>query len=352
MLNRRKFVTDLFTGTVGAALLGVDTSGMLDFAVKPLRVFDFHCHPGLFPTKGTPGYAGDESFIKTVNEMSTGSLAGAFFSLVADAKILKIEATGVRAVRSFEPGEAWQDYQRQMGDLKKLLDLTDAKIATKLSHFDKYNKKGHVAAFISCEGGDFLEGKIDRLNQMYEDGVRSLQPAHYAPSELGDIQTAAPVHNGVSKFGREVIQAMNKLGMLIDVAHATYQTTKAIADISTAPIILSHSILEIAGKPVPRAISADHAKLVAQTGGVIGMWPSGFNENFDAFIENTLRMIEAVGIDHVGLGTDMDGNYKPVLNSYLQLSQWVIALRSKGLSEQELYKLTEGNARRVLKVVL
>ena len=71
---------------------------------------------------------------------------------------------------------------------------------------------------------------------------------------------------------------MNRFGMLVDVAHASYQTTKDVASATDAPIMLSHSILEMeTGRPIAkRAISKEHAKLVADTGGIIGAWPSGF----------------------------------------------------------------------------
>jgi membrane dipeptidase len=65
-----------------------------------------------------------------------------------------------------------------------------------------------------------------------------------------------------------------------------------------------------------------------------------------------MRLIDAVGVDHVGLGTDMDGNFEPVFSNYKQLPDWVTALRSKGLSEADVAKVVGGNAVRVLNKVL
>jgi membrane dipeptidase len=118
--------------------------------------------------------------------------------------------------------------------------------------------------------------------------------------------------------------------------------------------MLSHGILQLEGRrPLSnRAVTVEHARLIAQTGGLIGVWPSGFNTSFDEFVDNTLRMVEAVGIDHVGLGTDMDGNFKPVFDSYRQTSQWLAGLKSKGLSDDDVRKIAGGNARRLLRKVL
>ena len=199
-----------------------------------------------------------------------------------------------------------------------------------------------------------MEGDAGKLEQMYEDGVRSLQIVHYHPNELGDLQTESPRYNGLSSAGKEVVKRMNKLGMVIDLAHATFETTKAVDDVSDQPIILSHSMLanDSTHPLARRLISSDHAKVIAQTGGVIGMWPSGLNKSFDDFIENTLKLIDVVGIDHVGLGTDMDGNFKPVFTNYLQISQWIEGLKSKGLKEEEVGKVVGGNVKRVLEKIL
>lgn len=352
-MNRRKFFQSTATALAGASLLGVESSA---FAAnqKQRMFFDFHTHPGLFPAKGTPGFKGEEAVLKTVTEMNTGHLTGGFFSLVADLPLIKIGPDGVKPSGAYAAGEGWKEYKRQLAILKDYIKTLPVTYATKGSDLDKALKSGKVAAYISVEGGDFLEGKVDGLDEMYADGVRSVQIVHYHPNELGNLQTEAAQHDGLSKEGVEVVKKMNKLKMVIDVAHASFDTVKKVVDTTDSPIILSHSILAMdANRPIAkRAISVEHAKLIAKTGGVIGAWPSGFNTSFDEFIDNTKRLVDAAGIDHVGLGTDMDGNFKPVLDSYLQLPKWADALKTKGFSEEEVSKITGGNAQRVLNKVL
>jgi len=353
MINRRSFIQNSAVVVAGTSVLGfnpVDDSLLASDCLS----FDFHCHPGLFPTKGSPEFAGDHIITRTLMEMKTGQLTGAFFSLVADMKLIKAGPDGVKPVRSYEADEAWAEYARQLKIVKEIIQHASLKLASQKNDLSNAFKEKTTAAFLSCEGGDFLEGKLERIDQMYEDGVRSIQLVHYHPSELGDLQTEPPQHHGLSAFGKESVRRMNKLKMIIDVAHASFETTKQVADLTDSPIILSHSILQVAGtrQISKRAISIEHAKAVAKTGGVIGAWPSGFNTSFDDFIDNTLRMVDEIGVDHVGLGTDMDGNFKPVLNSYLQLPQWIKALKEKGLNEDELRKVAGGNANRILTQVL
>ena len=316
--------------------------------------FDLHCHPGDFNHRGMPDYAGDQAFTKTTSDMRAGGLTAAFFSIVGDATLLSRDAKGiVVSNRKLSEGEAWADSEKQLNTFDELAKRENISLATSVGHMQQLGKRGQIAAFLSCEGGHGLEGKLDHLDDLYARGVRSLQLVHYAQNTLGDVQTLPPVYNGLSGFGRDVVRRMNRLGMVVDVAHASFSTVKATVDSTSDPIMLSHSHLQSDTNPHPRLITVEHARLVSSTGGLIGAWPSGFaNRTFADFVDQTMRLIDAVGVDHVGLGTDMDGNFKPVFSNYKQLPDWVTGLRSKGLSDPDVAKVVGGNAVRVLNKVL
>ncbi|MBX2900884.1 MAG: membrane dipeptidase [Cyclobacteriaceae bacterium] len=346
MFTRRKF---LQTSAVLAAAPLFAHKGF-PITEAPIPVIDFHTHPGLFFAKGSEKFLGEAALSKTLTEMKTSSVLGAFISLVADARIISVGAEGVKPAGNFKPGEAWADYKRQLQLAQACVAEGGFTLATTTTSL----KEQTVSAFLSCEGGDYLEGDAGRLEEMHRDGIRSIQLVHYHPNELGDLQTEASQHNGLSAAGKQVIKRMNKLGMLIDLAHASYATTRAAALASDAPIIVSHSMLQTDSvHPLAkRQISKEHALVVAKTGGLIGMWPCGLNKDLNDFADNTLRLIEVVGIDHVGLGTDMDGNYKPVVSGYPQVQAWLAALAQKGLTKNDLEKVASGNAKRVLQHVL
>src|SRR5579883_2304388 len=351
--NRRQVLQQLAAIPLALQPLFSQPRGGIDF-LKRHPAIDLHSHPGMFPRRGAAEYEGDHAFAKTAAEMRDGALTAAFFALVSDAVILSRTPEGkVGASRSFAPGEAWADCQKQLKSFQELAAQQKIGLATTVARMDELRKEGRLAAFLACEGGDCLEGAIEHLDDIYARGVRSLQLVHYAQNNLGDSQTLPPVYNGLSAFGRDVIRRMNRLGMIVDVAHAAFPTVKAAVDITSAPLLLTHTHLQTPAAPHPRLITVEHARLVSSTGGVIGAWPSGFaNRSFADFIDQTMRLVDAVGVDHVGLGTDMDGNYQPVFSSYRQLPDWVGGLRAKGLSEAEVAKIAGGNALRVLGQVL
>lgn len=357
-MTRRRLLGNLGAAAVAAASypeISVADDAHLDAAIQLLRVnpaLDLHCHPGMFARRGASTYGGDELVRRTVDDMHVGHTWGGFFSVIADSVLLERGPDGISVNRDFDPGEAWALYKKQMSDLKELLSTMPAAEAHVAEDVELLHSEGSIAAFIGCEGGHCLEGRVEHLEEMSNDGVLLLQLVHYAMNDIGDLQTLDPVYNGLSLFGRDVIQAMDCLGMLIDVAHASFETVVNVAELSKNPVVLSHSQLKTDQKRHPRLIEPDHAKVVADTGGVIGMWPSGFgNDTMQDFVDNTFRLIDLIGVEHVGLGTDMDGNYKPVFDSYRQLPKWTAGLLERGLSKEEVAKVVGGNVVRVIKAV-
>lgn len=335
----------------GASLLPDLGFGFPGLSEKKPAIFDLHCHTGRFFAKGNSTYPGDEAFSKAIREMNQAGVNGVFLSIVSDISLLRITDKGVVVDSKLEKGVAWESYKNQLAILTGLAQGQNAQIGKTPADLKNPEK---VNLFLSCEGADFVEEDIDRLDEVYEQGVRSVQLVHYVPNNVGDLQTADPLNGGLSEYGKSIVRRLADLGMVIDLAHASFETVKGVAEATGVPLLLSHSIL--AGDPnrpiAARALSKEHAQLIAQTGGVIGAWPSGFSKDFDDFVENTLRLIDVVGVDHVGIGTDMDANFQPVINDYFGVEKWLQALSEKGLSQAEVEKIAGGNAKRLLDKIL
>jgi len=275
-------------------------------------------------------------------------------SAVADFAVLRPDpATGLRAVRDFRPGEAYADYQRQLAGIGEAVAAAGAEVATSAADLDRAARDGRIAVLLGCEGGDFLEGDLGRLEPARASGLTVLTLVHYRVSEIGDVQTEAPVHDGLSRLGRDVVAESNRLGIVIDCAHASFATTMAVLETSSQPVIISHGQLGYPGTSHPRLMTAPHAAAVAEAGGLVGAWPCGITSRSLAdFGTEIIRLTEAAGPDHVALGTDLDGNYRPVLTSYDQLTDLARLLQDRGLASDRVHQILGGNALTLLHSIL
>jgi len=315
---------------------------------------DLHAHPGRFFLSPAPDATAfersmGEPFVdRALADMRAGKVSAALFSCVADAKLLELSGQGLRAAREFEPGEAYADYRRQLAILQTLKSRHELAPGLTSADVRAAQRRGQLAGVFAVEGGDFIEDRIDRVGEAFRDGVRSIQLVHYHINQLGDIQTEAPVHNGLTPLGKAVLREMNKVGMLIDLAHASYAVARDAVEVSTRPVMISHTNLVTAGVSHPRLISHEHATLVAAAGGVIGSWPSGIgHRTFADYIDSIRRLVDAVGIDHVAIGTDMHANYKPVFRNYRDWSLIPAALLARGFAEKDVSKIMGENFLRI-----
>jgi membrane dipeptidase len=314
-----------------------------------------HAHPGLFSLSAPPYSTSAERSLgepfvdRALADLHAGRVSAALFACVADSRLLESFGEKLRASREFEPGEAYSDYQRQLIKLQTLRGRHEVARGLNPADVRAAQRRAQTAAVFAVEGGDFIEDRPDRVGEAFADGVRCIQLVHYHINQLGDIQTEAPVHNGLTPLGKAVVAEMNSAGMLIDLAHATFAVTKDAVEVSTRPVMISHTnLVTPGGVSHPRLISHEHAALVAAGGGIIGSWPSGFGQRtFADYIDSIRRLVDAVGIEHVAIGTDMHGNYRPVFRNYRDWSLIPAALLARGLGEADVSKIMGENFLRI-----
>ena len=312
---------------------------------------DIHAHPGRCFLGGidpaspvVQALGGASSIDSALASMLDGGVSVVNASTVADLAVLQVGATGIRAIRDFEPGEAKADHDRQLAALENATSTDRVAAIECADDIRAAHRTGVPGVFVSAEGADFLDGSLDGLAHAYDSGVRSITLVHYRTNELGDIQTEAQVHGGLTAFGRDVVREMNKLGIVVDMAHATFETTVDALEISSQPVIISHSHLASAGADHPRLLSAEHARMVADAGGLIGAWPSGIAAlTLGDFADEVCRLVDEVGVEHVAIGTDLDANYKPVLTRYDQFPELATMLGSQGLTAADIDRVLGGN---------
>jgi membrane dipeptidase len=281
-----------------------------------------------------------------VRDAAAAGMTAVVLATVSDLAVLRPDpVSGLRAGWDFRAGEALADHRRQLGGLRSAVAAAGAPVATSAAEVDQAARDGRTVVLLGCEGGDFIDGDLRRLEEARAAGVTVLTLVHYRVNELGDVQTEAPVHGGLSRLGRDVVAECNRLGIVVDCAHASFATTKAVLEVSSQPVIISHGQLGRAGASHPRLLTAAHVAAVAAAGGLIGAWPAGVTSRSLAdFADEIIRLIEAAGPDGVAIGTDLDGNYRPVLTSYAQLEDLDGLLCDRGLPTQHVRQILGGNA--------
>lgn len=303
--------------------------------------FDLHAHPGrCFLADGTGARGAD-----AIADIRLGGMAAVTWATVSDRLVLSIVDSAVRAHRDFEPREAYTDHRRQLDGIAGELAALGLDVARNAQDIVDAHERGESAAVLACEGGDFVEGDLGRIEEAHAAGVRLVTLVHYRQNNIGDLQTEPPRHGGLSDAGRDVVRELNRLGMIVDLAHATEQTTLDAIEVSSVPIVVSHSHLAAGVGSHARLLRDAHARAVADAGGVIGAWPAGVAcSTLDDFVDEIVRLVDLVGVRHVAIGTDMDANYKPVLTAYAQFADVDERLRTRGLTTADADAVLGGNA--------
>lgn len=226
---------------------------------------------------------------------------------------------------------------------------------------------GRLALAVGIENGAPLEGRLDRVRYFRDRGVSYIGLVHSEDNHLCDSSMEPdPEHrwNGLSPFGREVVREMNRLGILVDVSHATDEATRQVLELSAAPVIASHSGLRSRTPGFERNLPDDLVRGIAESGGIVCL---AFGSYFlrDAYrtthaaadlatvrdaAEAIDRTVKIAGVDHVGLGSDFDGVGFPLPRELADVSMYpnlVRELLSMGYGEEDLAKILGANFLRV-----
>lgn len=312
-------------------------------AMAGTPIVDLHAHPGAFIRRVT-----GELPLAALAELRGSGVGAAFFCAVADGPVIRREPGGIRNYRDPVAGELHREtlgqlrrvrVRAQEGRVRMILAPSDVAVA---------QREGVPGALLACEGGDALEGQAARVRELHELGVRSIQLVHYRVNELGDIQTEAPRHGGLTAAGADVIAAMNRLGMIVDGAHASPATLRGILAASRRPIIVSHTG-PARLRSYARHLDDDLLRAVAARGGVVGVWPLARpGETIDVFLQSLDYVRALVGIEHVGIGTDMTGmSTFTSVRTYGEFAAVPAALLARGYAEGDVRRILGGNLMRV-----
>lgn len=245
--------------------------------------------------------------------LTEAEMPGPDIDLAGEMKRSGLSAICMTFATDYQRGDAYDRFLKGLASMDRQLERNHMQRSLTPAEIRTAHKKGQPTVIQAVEGGHFLEGHIERVGEAYHRGLRQLGLLHDSDASvpLGDVYTNPPRYGGLTAFGTAVIKECNRLGILIDLAHANVQTTEMALKVTTRPVIISHTGLntQLGSNPRmaemmrPRLISKEQAKMVADAGGAIGVWTHLADTPLD-YARNIRALVDVIGIEHVCIGTD------------------------------------------------
>jgi membrane dipeptidase len=324
-----------------------------------------------------------------IPRLREGGVGAVFFALW-----VPVDVVGRAATRRAQAllGSVIQQIERHSADLAlcaSSADVTEARVADK------------IAVLLGIEGGHAIDNSLDSLREFYARGVRYLTLTHSAATDWADSSNSPPRHRGLTGFGKEVIQEMNRLGMLVDISHASDATFYDVLEASRAPVIASHSCCR-ALCDAPRNLDDAMIQALASRGGVLHITfhnaflsqeyadanralsrqsaareqvlsrRYGANEarkmiegqrwndemiragklpqvSWEKIIDHIDHAVRVAGALHVGIGSDFDGAFMPAgMEDASKFARITEGLLERGYAEPDIRKILGENTLRVM----
>ena len=300
------------------------------------------------------------AFHTDISRLRKGKVSGQFWSVYAPSTLSGSQA----AIATVEQIMFVRAFIERFPD--------DLVFATSADDVIKAQKSGRIASLLGMEGGHCIDESLTILEMFYALGARYMTLTHNHNTSWADSATDEPRLGGLNSFGKQVVQKMNQLGMLVDLSHVSKEVMIDALSIATAPAIFSHSCAR-ALVDIPRNVPDDVLSLLTKNGGVCMVaFVSDFVSNefaqwfadkdkresdappivtFEHVADHVEHIREVAGIDHVGIGADFDGaTDMPIgLNDVSTYPLLMDTLSSRGWSLPELEQLRSGNILRVLR---
>ncbi len=328
-----------------------------------------------------------DPFHSDLSRFKASGITGEFFSIYVSGDLFRTGGAMRRAMDLIDVTyRATEKYPDQLMQCTTAADIRLAK------------KHGKMCVLMGIEGGYAIENSLGALREFYRLGVRYMTLTHNVTHDWADAHNDTPKNNGLSDFGKEVVREMNRLGMFIDISHVSEKVMNDVLDISTAPIIASHSSARALSDHT-RNVSDAVLKRVAKNGGVImvNFYPSfldartnkeeneraarlkpqidalkekykddklAFNEAerkllaenpifvtpYTTIVDHIDHIKQVAGIDNVGIGSDFDG--VPFLPAGMSGSEDLVLVTyemlRRGYTETEIRKVLGENLLRAM----
>jgi membrane dipeptidase len=293
------------------------------------------------------------------------------------------------AVFAMGPVEAGAGVRAAWGQIERIGQLaarhaSDVVLARTADDVRQARRDGRIAVLIAVEGGHLIEDSLDVLREYREAGATYLTLTHGAHTGWADSsgihEPLAPMHGGLTEFGREVVRELNRLGMMVDVSHVSDGTFRDVMRTSAAPVVATHSSCRAVALQ-RRNLTDDMIRAIADSGGVVQInFSAGFvdpdfphidTKTFERWwklpeeqrgkltdhmtplsllVDHVDHAVQLVGPEHVGIGSDFDGVYAlpEGMEDCSKLPSLTAALLERGYAADDLRKVLGENVLRVM----
>jgi membrane dipeptidase len=307
-----------------------------------------------------------------IPRLRAGAIGGQFWSVWVPADLAEPDAV-IQALEQMDVVHGFIERYPDTFALATTADEVEAAFAN-----------GRIASLLGLEGGSMIGSSMPLLRNAWARGVRYMTLTHWLTTRWADAATDAPRHGGLTRFGREVVREMNRLGMLVDLSHVSPDTMTAALDVSEAPVVFSHSGA-LAVCDHPRNVPDEILRRMPLNGGVVmAVFLGGFvsqplrnhfltakdvddgdpaagrrwmaehpgpTATLSQVADHIDHLRDVAGIDHVGIGSDFDGG-EPLPDGLTDVSCFPALLGEllrRGYSDDDVRKVAGGNVLRALR---
>ncbi len=316
---------------------------------RRILTLDSHCDTPMWFPKGIRFDRRDPNVLVDLHKMTEGQLD----AVVMAAYLEQRERTD----EAFLAATAKAD--RILTQIEKMAaaNCTAMDIAYTPADLPRLKRDGKKAVMLAIENGYAIGKDLSLLRHFRDRGIVYMTLCHNGDNDICDSARGQGEHGGLSAFGREVVREMNRLGLMVDLSHAAKSSFYDALELSDAPIVCSHSSCR-ALCDVPRNLSDEQLKALAKKGGVaqVTLYKGFLRKEGEATIldaiEHLNHMVNIMGVEHVGIGTDFDGDGGiPGCASASEAINFTRRLMSERYSEADIAGIWGGNFLRVMQVV-
>lgn len=345
ILNGDKSMIPLFEWLIGEAL----SYGYARKLHSRMLTLDTHCDTPMKFDQQIRFDCRDPRILVDLHKMSEGGLDATI--MVAYLRQLERDKASLEA--------AYAKAERLLTEIEHMVAVNadSVAIAYTLEDLYRFKREGRKALMLGIENGYAIGDDIARIEHFRRRGVVYMTLCHNGDNDLCDSAKGNAEHGGLSELGRAAIREMNRVGMMVDLSHAAETSFFQAIETSCMPIVCSHSSAR-ALCDHPRNLTDDQLCALAASGGVVqtclydGFLRKEGGSTVDDAVRHIVHMVNIAGIDHVGIGTDFDGDGGIIgcadASEVINLTRRLV---SEGFSETDIEKLWGGNFLRVMRKV-